>query len=83
MTNPEINARHSLEDVQQYVAELKTENLATAYDPSREVPYDSTSDWVQTMRAACVPQGVFRWPSESLGFQRAVTVAVQRLPPGH
>eukprot|EP00974_Lingulodinium_polyedra_P076475 7401494-Lingulodinium_polyedra.AAC.1 len=35
------------------------------------------------MRAACVPQGAFRWPSESLGFQRAVTVAVQHLPPGH
>eukprot|EP00974_Lingulodinium_polyedra_P083660 8099864-Lingulodinium_polyedra.AAC.1 len=35
------------------------------------------------MSAACAPQGAFRWPSESLGFQWAVTVAVQQLPPGH
>ena len=79
-----VNTNHSLEDVHQYVGEWPPERCGEKRRVQDEIPYRSIDDYVNTMRQSCgVPGEAFLWPSERVGFQRAIAVALQQLPTGH
>ena len=40
-------------------------------------------DYVATLRRSCGPDSPFTWPSESMAFEQAITVAAHHLTPGH
>ena len=82
-THSDVNAGHSIEDVQSYVTNLPADAHITARGPETEVPYDSIMDYVGTLRRACGPNSPFIWPHESMLFERALTVASHNLPPGY
>ena len=82
-TYSDVNAGHSLEDVQSYVAKLPKDAFIVSRGPESEVPYESIMDYVGTLRRACGPSSPFIWPHESMLFERALTVAAHHLPPGY
>ena len=82
-THKDVKANHSLTSVQQYVMNLPTDALIIAQRPDKEVPYEGIDDFVSTLRNACSPTGVFKWPCTSMNFQKAVAVALHHCPPGH
>ena len=42
--NDEVNANHSLEDVQRYVGSLSKDSIAEVNNPDKEIPYASVGD---------------------------------------
>ena len=83
-SNKEVNAGHCIQEMQQYVNKLPVDWVAEPFNPKQEeIPYSSIQDYVQTLRSNCSPLGPFTWPSEAFTFQRALTVALHHMPPGH
>ena len=78
-----VNDKLSLDDVQDYVKRIGQLDTVQFHDPKSDVPYNSISDYVSTLRNVCAPDGPFQWPSENLRFNKGVTVALHHCPPGH
>jgi len=75
-----VNAIYSLEQIRRYVDTAYTETCPTTED---EIPYASASDYVETLRALSILDGAkFRWPTKSIEFARALSVAITHMPPG-
>ena len=58
-TKPGVNVSHSLDDIQRYVDSLSEDGVKMPHDPNDDVPYTTINDFVETMRAACKPNGPF------------------------
>ena len=78
----DVNAGHALEDVHKYVRDLAGDSIAFPRNPQAEIPFESIQDYVSTLRWACGPDSPFIWPSESMNFEKALSVAIH-LPPGY
>ena len=77
-----INASYSLEDIEEYLESLPTEQ-AEPFDPDDEIPFATVGDYVCTLRnATSHTTGSFLWPSTAISFQQAVTTSLATLPPG-
>ena len=75
-----VNSNHSIEDIQEYMSECPLEQDRPSF--SGEIPYESIEDWVVTLRqASMAPGAAFYWPSEKISFQRALSAALNHLPP--
>ena len=81
-TCDDVNASHALEDIQAYVEGLPPDAVIYPHGPEKEVPFESISDYVCTLRRACAPDSPFEWPNESMLFEKAIAVAAHHLPPG-
>ncbi len=82
-TSALVNASWSLDDIQEYARQIGPDGTADTFDPALEVPYESISDFVCTLRnCATAANSVFLWPSPSINFMKALTVAIHHLPPG-
>ena len=78
----DVNSSHALEDIQSYVEGLPQDAVVYPHGPEKEVPFESISDYVCTLRRAYAPDSPFVWPNESMLFEKAITVAAHHLPPG-
>ena len=68
----------------EYVGKHPTSKCAIDFGIATEIPYESTYDFVNTMRQSSNNgNSAYLWPSERIGFMRAVSTASQHLPVGH
>ena len=82
--HPEIGNTHSLTEIHKYLKSFEPDALAPSESTARDVPYGSIQDWTSSMRNCCAPGGGhFRWPSNSMGFQKCLAVALHHCPSGH
>ena len=82
-THHEVDANHSIEEVQAYVKDLPRDAVVFPRNPESEVPYPSVQDFISTCRAARRHDGPFTWPNESMRFELAIAIAAHHLPPGY
>ena len=77
----EVNSNHSIEEIEDYVKQVR--EVAQSGAVECEVPFESIEDYVVTLRqSASTAASAFRWPTQSLSFQKGFSVALQHVPPG-
>ena len=81
-STPGVNTWRNTEDIKKY---LKEESPgAVVWKPWNAYIFDSTTDFVSTLRAkASMPGAHFKWPEQRMTYEMVIAQALHHLPPGY
>lgn len=80
--DPDVNAAHCVEDIQNYVDAVEDE-IPSEFASEKKVPYNSTQDFTSTMRSASSSvNSAFQGTYDSLSYHKTVDLAFHHCSPG-